>query len=60
MRLLEADLARHWTLTELADELHLTPGHLVRLFKTATGLPPMAYLAQIRAEHAAVAPAALR
>jgi AraC family L-rhamnose operon transcriptional activator RhaR len=54
MRLLEADLARRWTLTELAGDLHLTPGHLVRLFKAATGLPPMTYLAQVRAEHAAV------
>ncbi len=54
MRLLEADLARHWTLADLADDLHLTPGHLVRLFKETTGLPPMAYLAQVRAEHAAV------
>lgn len=54
MRLMEADLARHWTLTGLAEELHLTPGHLVRLFRDATGLPPMAYLAQVRAEHAAV------
>jgi AraC family transcriptional regulator, L-rhamnose operon transcriptional activator RhaR len=54
MRLLEADLARRWTLAELASELHLTPGHLVRLFKATTGLPPMAYLAQVRAEHAAV------
>jgi AraC family transcriptional regulator, L-rhamnose operon transcriptional activator RhaR len=54
MRLLEADLARQWTLLELANELHLTPRHLVRLFKTTTGLPPMAYLAQLRAEHAAV------
>jgi AraC family L-rhamnose operon transcriptional activator RhaR len=54
MRMLEADLTRHWTLTGLAAELHLNPGHLVRLFKAATGLPPMAYLAQIRAEHAAV------
>jgi AraC family transcriptional regulator, L-rhamnose operon transcriptional activator RhaR len=26
----------------------------VRLFNAATGLPPMAYLAQLRAEHAAV------
>jgi hypothetical protein len=42
-------LARHWTLTDLAAELHLTPGHLVRLFNAATGLPPMAYLAQLRA-----------
>jgi AraC-like DNA-binding protein/mannose-6-phosphate isomerase-like protein (cupin superfamily) len=54
MRLLEADLARHWRLADLAGELHLTPGHLVRLFKDTTGLPPMAYLAQVRAEHAAV------
>jgi AraC family L-rhamnose operon transcriptional activator RhaR len=54
MRLLEADLARDWTLTSLAAELHLAPGYLVRLFNAATGLPPMAYLAQLRAEHAAV------
>ena len=54
MRLLEADIARRWTLTDLAGELHLAPGYLVRLFKAATGLPPMAYLAQVRAEHAAV------
>jgi len=32
---------------------HLAPGYLVRLFKAATGLPPMAYLARLRAEHAA-------
>lgn len=54
MRMLESDIARGWTLTGLADELHLTRGHLVRLFNAATGLPPMAYLAQVRAEHAAV------
>ena len=53
MRLLEARLAYHWTLTELAAELHLAPGYLVRLFKAAAGRPPMAYLAQLRAEHAA-------
>jgi AraC family transcriptional regulator, L-rhamnose operon transcriptional activator RhaR len=54
MRMLEADIAKPWTLSELAVELHLAPGYLVRVFKAATGLPPMAYLAQIRAEHAAV------
>jgi AraC family transcriptional regulator, L-rhamnose operon transcriptional activator RhaR len=54
MRLLEADIARRRTLTSLADDLHLAPGYLVRLFKAATGLPPMAYLAQVRAEHAAL------
>ncbi|HEY3872076.1 MAG TPA: helix-turn-helix domain-containing protein [Actinocrinis sp.] len=54
MRLMEANLARHWTLADLAAESHLVPGYLVRLFNAATGLPPMAYLAQIRAEQAAV------
>jgi AraC family transcriptional regulator, L-rhamnose operon transcriptional activator RhaR len=53
LRLLETRLAHRWTLTELAGLLHLAPGYLVRLFKAATGLPPMAYLAWLRAEHAA-------
>jgi AraC family transcriptional regulator, L-rhamnose operon transcriptional activator RhaR len=53
MRLLEDRLAHRWTLTELAEDLHLAPGYLVRLFKDATGLPPMAYLGRLRAEHAA-------
>ena len=54
MRLLESDIARPWTLAELSEELHLAPAYLVRLFKDATGLPPKAYLAQVRAERAAV------
>lgn len=54
MRLLEAQLAYPWTLGELSERLHLSRGYLVRLFKVATGLPPMAYLARLRAEHAAV------
>jgi len=54
VRMLEADIARNWTLTELAGALHLAPGYLRRLFKATTGLPPMAYLAQVRAEHAAI------
>ena len=54
MSMLETDLARDWKLTGLAAELHLAPGYLVRLFNAATGLPPMAFLAQLRAEHAAV------
>jgi AraC family transcriptional regulator, L-rhamnose operon transcriptional activator RhaR len=53
MSLLESRLDYRWTLTELAEDLHLAPGYLVRLFKAATGLPPMAYLARLRAEHAA-------
>src|SRR4029077_17606936 len=35
------------------EELHLAPAYLVRLFKDATGLPPKAYLAQLRAQRAA-------
>ena len=54
MRMLESDIARPWTLADLAEELHLAPAYLVRLFKDATGLPPKAYLAQVRAERAAV------
>ncbi|ADB32636.1 transcriptional regulator, AraC family [Kribbella flavida DSM 17836] len=53
MRRMEARPAYQWTLTELADELHLAPGYLVRLFKSATGLPPMAYLSRHRVELAA-------
>jgi AraC family L-rhamnose operon transcriptional activator RhaR len=53
MRAMEARLAHRWTLTELATALHVTSGHLVRLFKSATGLPPIAYLNRHRVEIAA-------
>ena len=53
MRLLEERPAYRWSLTELAAELHVAPGYLVRLFKSATGLPPMAYLSRQRVELAA-------
>lgn len=53
MRMMEECPARPWRLTELADTLHLAPGYLVRLFKSATGLPPMAYLSRHRVELAA-------
>ncbi|MFC7529957.1 helix-turn-helix domain-containing protein [Actinoplanes sp. GCM10030250] len=53
MRLMEADLARRWTLAELAARLGLSAGYLVRLFKAATGLPPVAYLSRHRVETAA-------
>ena len=51
--MMEARPAHQWTLTELAEALHLAPGYLVRLFKSATGLPPMAYLSRHRVELAA-------
>jgi AraC-like DNA-binding protein len=53
MRMMEERPAHQWSLTELAAELHLAPGYLVRLFKSATGLPPMAYLSRQRVELAA-------
>jgi AraC family L-rhamnose operon transcriptional activator RhaR len=53
MRMMEDRPAYHWTLTELAAELHLAPGYLVRLFKSSTGLPPMAFLSRHRVELAA-------
>jgi AraC family transcriptional regulator, L-rhamnose operon transcriptional activator RhaR len=53
MRIMESRLAHRWTLSELASSLHLTPGHLVRLFKSSTGLPPIAYLNRHRVEIAA-------
>jgi AraC family L-rhamnose operon transcriptional activator RhaR len=53
MRMMEGRPEYQWTLTDLADRLHLAPGYLVRLFKSATGLPPMAFLARHRVETAA-------
>ena len=53
MRVMEARLAHRWTLTELATSLHLTPSYLVKLFRSSTGLPPIAYLNRHRVEVAA-------
>ena len=53
MRRIEADPARNWTLADLAEGLHLAPGYLVRLFKSVTGLPPVAFLSRHRVELAA-------
>ncbi|WP_206061466.1 AraC family transcriptional regulator [Nonomuraea basaltis] len=54
IQLLESRLAHPWTLAGLADALHLTPNYLIRIFKSATGLPPMAYLTRHRVEMAAI------
>lgn len=54
MQLLESRLAHPWTLGGLADELHVTPNYLIRIFKSSTGLPPMAYLTRYRVETAAI------
>ena len=49
---LEARLQHPWTLKELAADLHVSSSYL-RIFKSSTGLPPMAYLAKRRVETAA-------
>lgn len=53
MRLLEEDLSREWTLNDLAEQVHLEPSYCVRVFRSGTGLSPLAYLARCRAERAA-------
>jgi AraC family L-rhamnose operon transcriptional activator RhaR len=53
MRRIEDRPEHNWTLAELADGLHLAPGYLVRLFKSVTGLPPVAFLSRHRVEVAA-------
>ena len=40
MRLLDSQLTHPWTLGELAARLHLSPGYLLRLFKSSTECRP--------------------
>ncbi len=54
MLALEERLAHAWTLDALAACAQLSRSYLVRLFRRRTGLSPMAWLAQRRAERAAV------
>jgi AraC family transcriptional regulator, L-rhamnose operon transcriptional activator RhaR len=53
VQMLEANPSRQWSLTELADALHVAPSYLSRLFRQHLGLPPISYLARWRAERAA-------
>jgi AraC family L-rhamnose operon transcriptional activator RhaR len=53
MRLFQLDLRRDWSAGELAATLGMDESYLGRRFKAATGLPPLAYLARLRAERAA-------
>jgi AraC family L-rhamnose operon transcriptional activator RhaR len=52
-RLLEDNLERPWTLSELARAVTMAPSYLVRLFTAQVGIPPLAYLSRLRAERAA-------
>lgn len=49
---LETNYAANVTLDELATQTHLSPYHLLRLFKATYGLPPHAYLTQLRVQQA--------
>lgn len=52
-KLLEVDLAKQWSIAELAKTVHLSPSHLTQLFTRHTGVPPIAHLTQLRGERAA-------
>lgn len=49
---LETHYAAAITLDDLAAQTHLSPYHLLRLFKATYGLPPHAYLTQLRVQRA--------
>ena len=49
---LEAHYADNPSIQDLAGTASLSPYHLIRVFQQATGLPPHAYLNQVRVRHA--------
>jgi AraC-like DNA-binding protein len=49
---LEAHYAANVSLEQLAALTNFSSFHLVRVFRTAIGLPPHAYLTQVRLRHA--------
>lgn len=49
---LEERYAERITLSQLAARAGLSPFHLVRVFRRATGIPPHAYLESVRIRHA--------
>lgn len=51
--LLRADPERHWSVTDLADEVHLSKSQVFRLFVDAYGKTPIAYLTMLRVERMA-------
>ena len=46
------NLRHQWTTREMADYLELSVAHLQKLFKTETGMSPVAYLRELRLEKA--------
>ena len=52
MRDIREDCARHYTLSQLAEECHVTESYFSSLFKKVSGKSLMSYLAQVRVEKA--------
>lgn len=52
--LLTERYAEDWSLALLAEELHIAPRYLIRLFHESVGMAPMAYLSRVRAERASL------
>lgn len=52
LELLRARFSEDITLDELAAEAQLSPFHFARMFKQSVGMPPRAYLTQLRMERA--------
>lgn len=51
--LLRADPVRHWSISDLADEVHLSKSQVGRVFVEAYGKSPIAYLTMLRTERMA-------
>jgi len=51
--LLASALDRRWSVSELADAVHLSPSQLRRVFTASFGKSPIAYLTMLRAERMA-------
>ena len=41
------NLQHQWTIEEMAEAVELSPSHLQKIFKTETGMPPIAYLREM-------------
>lgn len=52
LSLMREDLARTWTLNELASESHLSIPHFTELCRRQTGLPPLGMLIRLRLQRA--------
>jgi AraC family L-rhamnose operon transcriptional activator RhaR len=53
LEVIESDLARHWSLADLAAEVFVTRFYLAHEFKKWMGIPPAAFISRRRAQHAA-------